>query len=184
MPRNVEIKARARDFKGQVLLAERLENRGVLHVIQEDTFFNVVSGRLKLRTFADGSGELIQYQRVDSLDPAEPHYIRYPTDTPELLKEALTNALGVRGLVRKKRTVYLTGKKRIHMDEVEGLGSFIELEVVLESTDEIASGVALARELMSKLSIEEEDLVEGAYIDMLDDNPYNDATDSERESLA
>ena len=159
MPRNVEIKARARDFANQVLLAEGLENRGVEHLVQEDTFFNVPSGRLKLRVFEDGSGELIQYERVDS------------TDDPGTLKETLTNALGVRGVVRKKRTVYLAGKTRIHMDQVEGLGSFIELEVVLHPDENPADGAVVADALMSKLRIEKSDLVETAYIDLQIDAP-------------
>ncbi len=171
MPRNVEIKARARDFANQVLLAEGLENRGVEHLVQEDTFFNVPSGRLKLRVFEDGSGELIQYERVDSAGPAESRYLRYSTDDPGTLKETLTNALGVRGVVRKKRTVYLAGKTRIHMDQVEGLGSFIELEVVLHPDENPADGAVVADALMSNLRIEKSDLVETAYIDLQIDAP-------------
>ena len=167
MPRNVEIKAHARDFDNQVRLAEKLEDRGIEHLLQEDTFFNAPTGRLKLRVFGDGSGELIQYERVDSAGAAESRYLRYPTDDPATLKEALTNALGIRGVVRKKRTVYLSGKTRIHMDQVDGLGSFIELEVVLDPDQDPADGVRVADELMSKLGIKNADLVKTAYIDLL-----------------
>jgi predicted adenylyl cyclase CyaB len=74
----------------------------------------------------------------------------------------------VRAVVRKTRTVYRVGRTRIHLDRVEGLGDFIELEVVLRSDEELASGASVARELMARLEIAEDDLVEAAYVDLLE----------------
>ncbi|MEA2039033.1 MAG: class IV adenylate cyclase, partial [Thermodesulfobacteriota bacterium] len=127
MSRNIEIKARARDLKKQAQLAVKLADGNPEVIFQEDTFFNVPFGRLKLRVFEDGTGELIQYERPDSRYPSESKYLLYATNNPEPLKEALTNALGVRAIVRKLRRVYLRGQTRIHFDQVEGLGDYIEL---------------------------------------------------------
>jgi predicted adenylyl cyclase CyaB len=84
------------------------------------------------------------------------------------LKTALRLALGVRGVVRKTRYLYLLGQTRLHLDEVEGLGEFMELEVVLRPEQSDAEGQAIARDLMVRLGVREEDLLEGAYMDLLE----------------
>jgi len=167
MGRNVEIKARSRDFQKQRLQAEALSTEPAQHLIQEDTFFNVSAGRLKLRIFENGSGELIQYDRDDSPGPKESRYVFFRTKEPEALKTVLTKALGIRAVVRKKRTVYFCQQTRVHLDQVEGLGAFIELEVVLDTGQDIQYGTAVAQELMSKLGIEKQDLVAAAYVDLI-----------------
>jgi len=166
--RNIEIKARATDFQRQTSLAEQLGDREAEQLFQEDTFFCVPYSRLKLREFGDGSGELIQYEREYSFEPVESHYILCPIDNPATLKEALTKALGVRAVVRKKRTVHFVGQTRVHLDEVENLGLFIELEVVLGQGDTAEYGAAMARDLMRKLEIRRQDLIEAAYVDLLE----------------
>ena len=171
MGRNVEIKARSLDFEAQARIAGSLGNGSVEDLVQEDTFFNVPAGRLKLRVFENGSGELIQYQRKGSSGPRECRYARSPVSDPASLKEVLTEALGVRAVVRKRRRVYFRGQTRIHLDQVEGLGTFIELEVVLEPNQEFARGVAIAEDLMSKLGIAREDLISEAYVDLLTGPP-------------
>ena len=167
MGHNVEIKARARDFEAQRQRAEALASGSAGHLVQEDTFFNVPAGRLKLRKLGDGSAELIQYDRDDSPGPKKSRYLLFRTTDPARLKEVLAKALGIQAVVRKRRTVYFFGKTRIHLDEVEGLGSFIELEVVLGPGQDTRHGSALAEDLMSKLEIGKEDLVEGAYVDLI-----------------
>ena len=79
----------------------------------------------------------------------------------------LAASLGVRGVVRKQRLLYLVGNTRIHLDQVEGLGDFLEFEVVLSENDTLEQGQSIATELMTKLGIEAADLIEGAYIDLL-----------------
>jgi predicted adenylyl cyclase CyaB len=167
MARNIEIKARARDVEKQARIAVNLTDGSSKLIVQEDTFFNVPAGRLKLRVFGDGTGELIQYERKDSPGPSESNYVLSATCAPESLREALSNALGVRAIVRKERRVFFSGQTRIHFDQVEGLGPFIELEVVLEDNQQFTDGVAIAEELVKKLEIDEEDLVKMAYVDLL-----------------
>jgi adenylate cyclase class IV len=128
----------------------------------------VPRGRLKLRVFGSGPGELIQYERSDCKEPTESRYLCASTPEPAALREALSRALGVRAVVRKTRTVHLAGRTRIHLDRVEGLGDFIELEVVLAPGEAASRGIAVARELMALLEIEAEDLVEAAYVDLLE----------------
>ena len=83
------------------------------------------------------------------------------------LGQALSAALGVQGLVRKTRTVYFVGHTRIHLDDVDGLGEFIELEVVLGPNESPEAGAAVAERLMNELEIEPGDLIECSYVDLL-----------------
>ena len=166
MPTNVEIKARARNPARLKSLAEALALTPSQVILQEDTFFEVPRGRLKLRIFAPNSAELIYYEREDGPGPKESRYSLSRTSEPDALKAVLQESLGVRGIVRKQRTLYLVGQTRIHLDEVR-LGSFVELEVVLQAHQSHADGDQIARGLMVKLEIQDSDLVEQAYIDLL-----------------
>lgn len=165
--RNVEIKARASDFERQLSKAAELCDAGPERILQQDTFFRCREGRLKLRRFSESEGELIFYERPDDSGPAESRYMRSPTGDPGSLKELLSRSLGIRGTVVKTRTVFLAGRTRLHFDEVEGLGRFIEIEVVLEPGEGREAGVAVARRLMDDLGIAEDDLVDRAYLDLL-----------------
>jgi adenylate cyclase class IV len=165
--RNVEVKARLHSPDKQARLAEKLADGPAVVLRQEDTFYRVASGRLKLREFGDGSGELISYRRPDGTAPKCSCYSICPTATPRALNAVLTESLGVVGIVRKVRRLLLCGQTRIHLDEVEGLGHFVELEVVLEPAQTEAEGEVIARRLMTALAIGEEDLLESAYVDLL-----------------
>ncbi|PKU28596.1 c-jun-amino-terminal kinase-interacting protein 2 [Limosa lapponica baueri] len=79
----------------------------------------------------------------------------------------LGQALGVLGVVRKERLLYLVGQTRVHLDSVEGLGDFLELEVVLTEEQTVEDGERVAQQLMKELGIEEQDLISGAYLDLL-----------------
>jgi len=168
MPANIEIKARVRDFSALRTRAEALSDTPVQIIPQEDTFFNVREGRLKLRVLAADRGQLIYYSRPDQSGPKRSDYHIYETGDPAGLKSLLALALGVRGVVRKTRYLYLAGQTRIHLDDVQGLGQFIELEVVLRPGQTDADGQAVAADLMAKLGVEESDLLDGAYMDLLE----------------
>ncbi len=137
---------------------------------QEDTFFVCPRGRLKLRRFGGCTeAELIYYERPESSGPKESRYVVHPTADAEGLREVLAAALDVRGIVRKRRAVYLIGQTRVHLDRVEGLGEFVELEVVLRPEQNASDGVTVAHELMAKLGIPPNQLIDRAYIDLLQD---------------
>jgi predicted adenylyl cyclase CyaB len=168
MPVNIEIKARVDDFDALKVRAESLSDSPVKVILQEDTFFKTERGRLKLRVQAPDLGYLIYYERPDQDGPKRSDYRLSKTDEPENLKIALSLALGVRGVVRKTRYLYMSGQTRIHLDEVEGLGHFMELEVVMREGQSDAEGQAIAEDLMRKLGVREEALIEGAYMDMIE----------------
>ncbi|HYF60153.1 MAG TPA: class IV adenylate cyclase [Burkholderiaceae bacterium] len=167
MPRNVEIKARVPSLAALEPRAAAIADDGPVPIAQDDTFFRCAAGRLKLRDFGDGRGELIFYRRADDAGPKVSSYLRTPTADPAGLREALALAHGTGGRVRKRRALYLAGRTRIHLDRVDGLGDFVELEVVLADGEPPEAGVAEARALMTALGIEPEWLVEGAYVDLL-----------------
>ena len=168
MNRNVEIKARAADLAAVRRRVERLADEGPTVLEQEDTFLACPRGRLKLRRFADSApAELIYYERADGTAPKESRYVVHRVADPDGLHQVLSAALGVRGVVRKRRTLYRVGPTRVHLDEVEGLGSFVELEVVLRPEQAPAEGMEIARTLMDQLGIESHQLVDRAYLDLL-----------------
>jgi len=167
MPRNVEIKARLDNFNAVAAKAAAMADHGPIAIAQDDTFFRCDNGRLKLRVFSEMEGELIFYRRTDRQGPKESFYVRSPTASPATLREALTLAHGEIGRVIKDRTLYLLGRTRIHLDKVQGLGDFLELEVVLEDHEPLEAGVREAHRLMAELGIAPSQLVGGAYVDLL-----------------
>jgi adenylate cyclase class IV len=144
-----------------------LADSGPTLIRQDDTFFACGNGRLKLREFADGSGELIFYRRADRTGPKESFYLRSAASQPEALRECLGQAYGEVGRVLKQRTLYLVGRTRVHLDRVAGLGDFVELEVVLAHDEAVEAGVSEAGELLRRLGIAPEMLLESAYVDLL-----------------
>jgi adenylate cyclase len=167
MGANIEIKARSGDPAALATRVAAVADSGPEIIPQEDTFFPCSEGRLKLRRFADGTGELIAYDREGGSGPTESRYSIFPAADAGKLLSVLSQALGVLGIVRKTRTLYMLGRTRIHLDEVEGLGSFVELEVVLAPGEERESGLQEASEILDRLGIGQDDLLDGAYIDML-----------------
>jgi predicted adenylyl cyclase CyaB len=167
VPANIEIKARVKNISEFKSRAQALSNTPVEVIPQEDTFFNVPQGRLKLRVLAPDRGQLIYYQRADQGGPKRSDYHIALTSDPESLKHVLSLAYGIRGVVKKTRYLYLAGQTRIHVDDVDGLGQFMELEVVLREGQDDAEGQAIAEGLMSRLGVERTDLLEGAYMDLI-----------------
>lgn len=167
MARNVEVKARIASIGALLPRARALADGPAQRLLQDDTFFACARGRLKLRHFGDGSGELIHYERADVDGPKLSDYVRAPTADPVALREALARAHGVIGRVRKTRWLLTCGATRIHLDDVEGLGEFVELEVVLRDDQTEVEGAAIAHGLLARLGVEPSQLVSGAYLDLL-----------------
>ena len=168
MARNVEIKARVCAYQHTVQRARELASSEPVIIPQEDVFFPCPSGRLKLRILGPEHGELIFYQRPDQEGPKTSLYSLTPTSDPTGLRHVLATAYGEKAVVQKTRHLYLVGRTRIHLDRVEGLGDFLELEVVLAEEDSIEGGEAEAHRLMEPLGVLPEDLVPDAYVDLLD----------------
>ncbi len=167
MASNIEMKARVEDAPGLRARALDLTPHEVFVLEQVDTFFHCQTGRLKLRQFADGSAELIAYQRPNTLGARESIYYRTPTADGAGLLQALTSSLGIQTVVRKRREVMLVGQSRIHLDAVESLGDFMEIEVVMEPGQSAADGESILADLMDKLAIAPEHCIAGAYADFI-----------------
>ena len=165
--KNIEIKVKIRDYEKVKRLVEDLCPTPIKTEQQEDTFFITSKGRLKLRE-SDDKSALIYYDRKDSLEPSQSDIAISFTDNPDTLKSVLSKSIGNRGIVKKNRTLYKYGQTRIHLDDVEGLGKFMELEVVLMSDQTSKDGEAIANELMDKFSIHKSDLIDVAYIDLIE----------------
>ncbi len=165
--RNIEIKAKIRDWSRLKQLVIALSDTQEELLEQEDIFFSAKDGRLKLRIFNSSSGELIHYHRADVKEAKQSSYIISKTTDPASLQAALSAALGVIGIVKKKRWLYCIGQTRVHLDEVVNLGEFLELEYVLRPTEELHIANELVSDLMRYLEIHSEDLIACAYIDML-----------------
>jgi len=125
--KNIEIKARINDYEKVKRLVEDLCSTPIRTEDQIDTFFNTPKGRLKLRK-SDSNAEIIYYNRPDSFEPTQSDIAISFTENPNTLRTVLAKSIGIRGIVKKNRTLYKYGQTRIHFDDVEGLGKFIEIE--------------------------------------------------------
>ena len=167
MGKNVEIKASVKTIRDLVERISDLADSGPENIEQDDTFFKCDNGLLKLRDFSDGSGELIFYKRSKTEGPKTCFYEIIPTDAVHSLHKLLSKAYGQIGRVRKNRTLYMIGRTRVHVDQVEELGTFVELEVVLKEDESEVVGMREARELMAALGIEENALIDLTYVELL-----------------
>ncbi len=163
--RNLEVKARCPDLETARARAERLGARAAGAFRQRDTFFGTPLGRLKLRVVDGGGAELIAYRRADASRARESEYLVYRSGDAPALDAVLAHALGSSGVVEKRRRLYLYGHTRIHLDEVRGLGTFVELETVLEGQPE-AEARAELESVVAALGLRTGDFVAGAYVDL------------------
>ena len=180
MSRNIEIKARVENVAAIAAKAAAIADEGPVEIAQDDTFFRCDSGRLKLRAFSNGTGELIYYRRVNQYGPKESFYLITPTSAPDMLRESLSLAYGQVGRVRKHRVLFLVGRTRVHLDIVEQLGHFLELEVVLAADEPSDAGIREARELMERFDVKLHELIDAAYVDLLAQPPARCGSQAEQ----
>ena len=163
---NVEIKAKCNDpeFIRNYLLSNKADFKGTDE--QTDTYFNVPNGRLKLRE-GNIENNLIFYERTDQAGPKNSHFHLVKVEDAKGLKDVLTKSMGIKVIVKKKREIYYISNVKFHIDEVPGLGSFVEIEAgnMLASL----SPGKLKEQCdfyLKELGIIEEDLVERSYSDI------------------
>uniref|UniRef100_A0A183CTR1 CYTH domain-containing protein n=1 Tax=Globodera pallida TaxID=36090 RepID=A0A183CTR1_GLOPA len=112
--------------------------------------------------------ELIFYDRVDVEDAKLSDYVKTEVDDATAMKEPLSRAIGISGIVRKTRTVFIyKGQTRVHLDRVDGLGDFLEFEVCLTNDQTVQGGQQIADDLLQLLNVRKCALVKGAYFDHL-----------------
>lgn len=168
---NVEIKANCADLNRveAILLSLGAEYKGLDP--QCDTYFNVPNGRLKLREGVVESGNLIQYFREDNATAKGSNIALYKTANSALLKQVLSSSLGIMATVNKKRKIFFIANVKFHLDEVENLGTFVEIEAI--DADGTLGAMQLNSQCnyyMEKLGINIDDLLPHSYSDMLLNN--------------
>jgi predicted adenylyl cyclase CyaB len=167
MPRrNIELKALDPDPDRSLWAALDLGASDEGWLYQTDTYFRVAHGRLKLRE-EDTTSQLISYERSDETVARESRYRLVPVSDPAGLKDALSDALGVLVVVEKSRQLLLWQGVRIHLDEVRGLGCFIEIEAVADPASDLSGEHRRASELQDALAITPDRIVAFSYSDEL-----------------
>ena len=167
MALNIEIKAKCENpvTIKEVLTAHQADFKGVDHQI--DTYFKVPNGRMKLR---EGNIEtaLIQYNRPNQAGPKKSDYVLYHPHPDSSLKQLLTQANGVLVVVDKLRSIYFIDNVKFHVDEVKELGSYMEIEAI-DSDGTLGEEKLLeqCQFYLNLLGIEESDLIENSYSDLL-----------------
>jgi len=165
---NIEIKARCTDHVAieKVIQKMNIPFEGMQQ--QSDTFFNVPNGRLKLRESDTKGNFLIPYLRPDVKKPRKSDYVLLDVNDVDQSLNILEKMFGVRGIVEKTRKVFHYDNIRIHLDQVDDLGNFIELEGVIKNKKQKEETLQKIDLLMEIFEIKDEDIVINAYIDMLE----------------
>jgi predicted adenylyl cyclase CyaB len=164
---NIEIKARTNDagYVRTYLQHHNAQYKGLDN--QTDTYFNSPNGRLKLRE-GNIENNLIYYERTDQAGPKSSHFHLVKVEDAKGLKEVLTKSIGIKVVVNKSREIYYIDNVKFHIDEVPGLGSFVEIEagnVFVDLKKEELQ--AQCDHYMKELKIDPSDLIEVSYSDML-----------------
>ena len=164
---NIEIKAKCNDssFIRNYLQQHNAVFKGVDE--QTDTYFNVQHGRLKLRE-GNIENNLIFYEREDQAGPKSSHFHLVKIDDAKGLKEVLKRSIGIKTEVKKRREIYYIENVKFHIDEVSGLGSFVEIEagnmLAGLTEDKLKEQCDF---YMNEFRISQQDLIEVSYSDML-----------------
>lgn len=160
---SIELKARCEDLGRLREICESLGAEGQEPERQIDTYFRVTLGRLKLRESLESGAELIYYTRDDVAVARESHHELYQVEDPEGLKAILTKALGVSVVVTKRRETFVIGNVRIHLDKVQGLGTFVELQGAVADPRELPQVADEVQGVQQALGIETRSLVKESY---------------------
>ena len=165
--RNIELKAKLDSLSAAREVAERLAGALPEVELQTDTYFAAAQGRIKLRERQGLPAQLVWYARADGRESKPSDYLIVPVADAALLKQALTSAYGVLVVVAKRREIYLHENVRIHLDQVAGLGDFLEFEAVLGPGDQDAAGHAKLSAVSLHFGIEPRNLVAESYSERL-----------------
>jgi predicted adenylyl cyclase CyaB len=166
VPRNIEIKARVASLAAARNTAQRLATAHLGRMHQIDTYFQTPAGRLKLREIDGQQAQLISYRRSDEAQARASEYAIEPVFDAEALKQNLAASRGIQVVVDKSREVFLYHNVRIHLDQVQDLGTFVEFESVLGDGIDEAAGHAQVEWLCGQLGIGPADIVPQSYSDL------------------
>ncbi|MCF6242677.1 MAG: class IV adenylate cyclase [Bacteroidales bacterium] len=163
---NIEIKARAEsnDKIRSILKSKNADFKGIDH--QVDTYFNIPSGRLKLRQ-GNIENSLIFYRRENTAEPKESDVSLYRAKETGDLKQVLQSALGKLVTVDKQREIYFINNVKFHLDSVKGLGEFVEIEAIGKQENERETLLKQCNYYLQLFDIEDKNLISVSYSDML-----------------
>jgi len=164
---NIEIKVKCEDLQRAENIAKKVGAKFESSIHQQDTYFIIKKGRLKLREISTGVNQLIYYNRPNEAGPKTSEYYIYPVEASGQLKKMLGAALGIWKTVEKERVVYLFDEVRIHLDKVKSLGSFLEFEGVVSSGSDKSKIKEKVDWLISQFQIRNNDLIEVSYSDLI-----------------
>jgi adenylate cyclase class 2 len=162
---NLEFKTRIDDVRQTEFALRSIGAADAGILVQRDTYFQIASGRLKLREMPDRA-ELIAYDRKETTTEMLSRYTVTPIEHPEATRDELAGRYGVRGVVEKSRSLWLYKNARIHLDHVGGLGTFLEVEVVEPRTSE--DGRALLHDVITALALDSTVAIQASYIDLME----------------
>ena len=167
MPRNIEIKVALGGLDAARTTVTALGARYVATEEQVDRYFEVdVRRRVKLRTFGNGTAELIEYTRPETDSARVSNYEIKPV-RDEHARACLVPKGPPQMVVRKQREIYLIDNVRVHLDTVDGLGTFLELEAVVDVAHDEAVCRAQTQTLMQALGVRPTDCLRASYADLL-----------------
>ena len=167
--RLVELKAKVEDLN---LLRKKLTHMKAQHIgtfQQTDIYYEVPKGRLKLREVqGHNQAELIYYERENITGPKKSDVLILKVPKPAFFKALLAKALKARATIEKTREIYRYRGTKIHLDRVEGLGSFVEFERETTAEPELMKkNEQKLKALMEKLGISPESLMKFSYGDLI-----------------
>jgi predicted adenylyl cyclase CyaB len=170
---NIELKCRYPDLSKARFISQKLGGKYLWKDCQVDTYFNTVKGKMKLRESLKNGSELLPYIKIDQQGLRRSDYAKIPIGEPNLVKHLLSELLGTKFEVRKNREVYLIKNVRIHLDEVEHLGVFLEFEAVFQedSLEVVAQEREKVLALMGQYGISDKDLLDCSYPELMSSWP-------------
>jgi predicted adenylyl cyclase CyaB len=163
---NLEAKFKLYDLERARKQAEGIKYEFKATLVQRDTFFRVREGKLKLREEESGAW-MVFYGRQDSQDLKLSSYEIVPIPEPEKTRSMMTQALGAIATVKKTRILMMRDHVRLHLDRVDGLGEFGEIEAVLGEHDDPERSRPAVNELLSALDVNRNNLIAASYFEML-----------------
>jgi adenylate cyclase class 2 len=163
---NLEAKFKLHDLERARKQAEAIKYQFKATLVQRDTFFRVREGKLKLREEESGAW-LVFYGRQDSQDLKLSSYEIVPIAEPEKTRSIMTQALGAIATVKKTRILMMRDHVRLHLDRVDGLGEFGEIEAVLGEHGDPERSRPAVNELLDVLDVDRKNLIAASYFEML-----------------
>lgn len=167
MAENIEFKAKINNYSLMYQRVAQLTKVNPTVLLQQDIFYKAHFGRLKLRSIYNTEHELIFYLRPNKEGPKRSKYIRIRINNESLIDSILTKTLGQLVVVRKQRNLFLLDKIRFHLDRVDNLGAFLEIEYILSPMESRETALGTVNNLIQKLQIQKNMLVDHSYAELL-----------------